>query len=351
MEQIVKLLREHSRFVIAGHIGPDEDTIGSCLGLAMALGKLGKDAAVVLEPCAAKHHIIPGQEYLYRGDGPLLPEVFIAIDCADIERLGPAQAFFNKANITVCIDHHETNKGFAEYNYIDPAASSTAEMVYGIIEILTDIDTDIATAIYAGIVTDTDGFRHVSTGSSTMAIAGRLMDTGIPFTDIYSELLHRHSFAAAKAFGMALEVCRQTMDGRIVYAYITREMLASAQAESSEMDSVVNYLMNTRGAEVALFLYERHQNAKNVTDDTLANSCEASSVSKPDDGLKKIKVSMRSRKLHVGQIAASLGGGGHRLAAGCTMVGAMDDVLRQVLEAVERELKVEGPVEHVLKSR
>ena len=391
-EQITDLLRRHDEFVIAGHIGPDEDTVGSCFALAMALGKLGKKAVVLLESHAAKHRIIPGWEYLYCGTMPLPRDIFIALDCADIERLGSAKASFEKARTTVCIDHHETNAGFADYNFIDPAASSTSEMVFRVIEALTEVDSDIATAVYAGIVADTGGFKHSYTSRSAMEIAAGLMETGIPFTEIYSEVMHRHSFAGAKAFGLALGVCETVMDGRIVYAYVTREMLAGVGADSSELDSVVEYLMNTRGAEVALFLYERHQSGKDAAEATPAGdaiscesienapmcdeiSCESTENAPVYDEIscegtanpsannhvsdaagepleqcndsaqavqppaqKKIKVSMRSRELHVGQIAASLGGGGHKMAAGCTMVGSMEDVLRQVLDILEREL-------------
>jgi len=326
--EIAKLLRQGDRFVLAGHIGPDGDTIGSCFGLAMALGKLGKKAVVVLESYADKYKIIPGKEYLYRFTAPLEMDIFIALDCADKDRLsGPARAFFDKAKTTICIDHHETNEGFADYNFIEAEASSTAEMVYTVIDALTEIDADIATAIYSGIVSDTGGFRYMSTSKSTMDVAARLMETGIPFTKIYNELMHKHTFAAAKALGLALENCKAIMDGRIVYTYITREMLTSVGAESSDMDSVVEYLMSTRGAEVALFLYERHHNAK-ATDTTVEST--------PKDGQGKIKVSMRSSGLHVGRVAASLGGGGHRLAAGCTIVGTMEDVLCQMLEVIEQ---------------
>jgi len=353
--QIAKLLQERDRFVIAGHIGPDGDTIGSCFGLAMALRKLGKKAVVMLESFAEKYNIIPGKEYLYRGTEPLEMDVFIALDCADVERLGAARAFFDKAyahkgKTTVCIDHHETNDGFAEYNFIQPQASSTAEMVFAVIEALLEysaidipidkapIDKDIARAIYAGIVGDTGGFRYSSTSRSTMSVAARLMETGIPFTDIYSEVLHKHSFEAAKAFGIALENATSAIDGRLVYTFITKEMLAAVGADSSDMDSVVEYLMNTRGAEVAVFFYERHQVKKdNVAgDDSVNPGSTAISASGIGDGSqsRKIKVSMRSRGLHVGRIAAALGGGGHRMAAGCTIVGTMDSVMRQVLESL-----------------
>ena len=320
VNQIISLLRERDMFVIAGHIGPDGDTIGSCLGLAMALGKLGKKAIVLLEPFAAKYRIIPGKKHLHHGAVDALPvDVFIALDCADVERLGFARPLFDRAATTICIDHHETNVGFAGYNFIDPAASSTAEMVFELIDAITEVDKDIATAIYAGIVGDTGGFRFISTGKPTMDIAARLMETGIPFTDIYTEMLHRHSFEAAKAFGLALGACATAMGGRIVYTYMTREMFIQVGAESSDMDSVAEYLINTRGADVALFLYEKHPKAEDATD-------------------KTIKVSMRSREFHVGKVAASLGGGGHRLAAGCTITGTMDDVLLRVLEELEREL-------------
>ena len=204
---------------------------------------------------------------------------------------------------------------------------------------ITEIDIQIAAAIYAGIIVDTGGFKYASTSRSTMEIAARLMDTGIPFTDIYSEVMHSHSFAAVKAFGLALGASKQAIDGRIIYACMTREMIASVGAESSDMDSVVEYLMNTRGAEVALFLYERHQNNK------AAGECEADAnkdagESPHDDTQRKIKVSMRSRGRHdVGRIAVSLGGGGHRGAAGCTLVGTMDGVLQRVLGVFEGEMQ------------
>jgi len=219
------------------------------------------------------------------------------------------------------------------YNLIDPDASSTSEMVLRVIEALVDVDSEIATAIYTGIVTDTGGFKYSSTGRSTMEAAVRLMETGIPFTDIYNEVMHKHSFEASKALGLALGASKLVLDGKLVYTCLTREMLVAAGADSAEMDNVVEYLMSTKGAEVALFLYERHQTVKptDAPEDPPPSS-------EPKEGTKKIKVSMRSRSLDIGQIAASLGGGGHRMAAGCAMVGTMESVLEQVLKIVEPEL-------------
>jgi len=317
MKQILKLIREHNQFVIAGHSNPDGDAIGSCYALAMALEKMGKEVHVILEPYPLKFNIIPGRKHLHAGGLEKLPNnVFIALDCADVERLNIAKLVFERSEITICIDHHETNNGFAQYNLIRPEAPATAELVLNVIENLTEIEIDkeIAVAIYAGLVCDTGGFRYQSTSDKTMGIAARLMSMGIDFTQIYSELIHIHRFAAGKAMGVALNNMSQNADGRIVYSYMTRDMLAEVGAAPSDLDGVVEYLMGTRGAKIALLVYEKHT-------------------------MPHVKVSMRSIGPNVGRVANILGGGGHCLAAGCTIAGPIDSIREQVLFLLERELK------------
>ncbi|MCL1861942.1 MAG: DHH family phosphoesterase, partial [Defluviitaleaceae bacterium] len=204
LDEILQIIREGNDFIVAGHVGPDGDSIGSCFALALALHKMGKNVQVLLEPYARKFKVIPGKEFLFSGEKESLqPEIFVALDCADSARLGePNKAVFERAKTTICIDHHNTNIGFADYNYIDPEASSASEMVFEVIEQLTTSTHDIAAAIYAGIVSDTGGFRYNATAKSTMETSARLMEQ-ISFTDIYNELMHKHRFAAGKALGLA----------------------------------------------------------------------------------------------------------------------------------------------------
>ena len=317
MKQIIELFRERESFVLAGHNGPDGDAIGSCFGLALALEKMGKKVHVALEPYPQKYNVIPGRHFMYprlTEDFPV--EVFVALDCADLERLGSAKSLFDRAEITVCIDHHETNKGFAQLNYIEPTASSTSEMVFRIIEFLTKPTADIASAIYAGMVSDTGGFRYVVTRKSTMEIAARLMDMGIPFTEIYNELMYKHRFVAGKAMGITMMNAAQSVDGRIVYSYMTRDMLADVGADPSDLDGVVEYLRDTRGALAAVLVYERH--AEN-----------------------EVKVSLRSKGPHMGRVATALGGGGHPLAAGATVVGcSIEETMARTMDLIEQEIMV-----------
>ena len=318
LDDILEIIRERENFTLAGHIGPDGDAIGSCFALAIALHRMGKNVKVVLEPFARKYEIIPGREFLFYGDiEGLVPEVFISLDCADIARLGEARNLFERAEITVCIDHHETNNGFADYNFIEPQASSASEMTYRVIENLTEPTAEIAAAVYAGIVSDTGGFRYNATAKSTMEIAARLMEM-IPFTSIYNELMHVHRFASGKALGLALENCGRTTNKKIVYTFMSREMLKSVGANQSDLDGVVEYLMGTRGALIAILVYEKGAETGQV------------------------KISLRSQGPNVGRVATELGGGGHALAAGATTEGTIEKVLRRAIKLARREVEEFG---------
>ncbi|MCL2204225.1 MAG: bifunctional oligoribonuclease/PAP phosphatase NrnA [Defluviitaleaceae bacterium] len=313
-DAIRAVLRNHQRFVISGHVNPDGDAIGSCMGLALALAKMGKEPIVVLEDFPKKFRIVPGEDFIWKKPhDELTAEVFVALDCADVKRLGTAKALFDRMPVTVCVDHHGTNDGFAQYNLIDPDASSTSEMVYNLFAPLVDIDPDIATAIYAGMVTDTGGFRYQATCETTLSNAIRMIETGIPFTEIYNELMHRHSFLSSKALGVVIANAKQALKGRIVYSSVTRQDLAAVGATPNNLDRTAEYLMCTRGAEVALFVYER-------------------------ETAPEVKISLRSHHFHVGRFAARWGGGGHQLAAGCTVVTPLEEILPILLEELEKEL-------------
>ena len=315
MKEVRKILLNNDRYLLAGHIQPDGDTVGSCMALGMALRQMGKQAIVKLDPFSSSLNIIPGRELLtdesYEHNSNT---VCIALDCASPERLGETKKLFDKSDITVCIDHHASNEGWAKFNYIEPNTSSTAEMVYRLIEPITEIGCDIATAIYAGMVMDTGGFRYNATAKSTMEIAAKLMESGVPFTDVYSQLMHMHKFLDGKALGTALYNSALLEDGKIVYSFVEAEKLKKFGAKSQNLEGTVEYLMGTRGALIAALVYERSTVAE-------------------------VKVSLRSKGPNVGNIAAKLGGGGHKLAAGATSYKSVDETLKSTLEYAVQELK------------
>ena len=312
MKKIIDIFAQHDSFVVSGHTNPDGDCIGSCFALALTLSKMGKRVGVLLEPYPSKFNVIPGSHLLITSM-PADVDVFVAVDSASRSRLGTFESAFEAAKHTVCIDHHETNVGFADVNFIEPEASSTSEMVYSIVKELVAIDTDIASAIYAGIVSDTGGFRLSLTGRSTMEVVAVLMGVGIPFTILYNELMHMHRFEAGKALGVALQNSEQHMGGRVVLTYVSLEMMAAIKANSSDLEGVVGYLMNTRDAEVAAIIYER-------------------------DGDDKVKIGLRSNGANIGKVAMALGGGGHKMAAAADFDGSIEEAKAITLELIKKEL-------------
>jgi len=332
INKIRTLIRESSHFYIAGHTNPDGDCIGACFALGLALEKIGKKARVLLEPFHHKYNVIPGQHLMYTqgtvcGPGePCLqwPEtVLICVDCADKGRLsGNAKTMAEALPCIISIDHHYSNTYFADYNYVDGKASSTCELIYRILDGFVSLDQDIATALYAGIVGDTGGFRYDSTSQGTLQAIGNLVALDIPFTDIYTELLHRRSYTEIKLFARVLEACRRNTEGSVIYACVTRQMMTGFEdapdATTQDLEGMVESLLNVRGAKVALLVYD----------------CSTDGDAK--DG--EVKVSLRSRKVNVGAIAQQLGGGGHHLAAGATVKGDIFEVCDKALSLIYKDI-------------
>jgi len=309
VDEVREFIRGHDDFCITGHISPDGDAVGSCLGLGLALEKMGKRVKVLLEPYHDRFNVIPGRHLLVddfdKGD------TLICVDCADAGRLMDSPKEFG---IALCIDHHYTNTNFAKLNFVDGTASSACEMVYRVLDGFAAIDADAAAALYAGMVSDTGGFRHNATGQATLQASAKLMATGIPFTEIYTELVHLKSYTELKLLGRVLDASKRSADGKVVYACVTKEIFAGASV--ADLEGVVEILLNTRGAKVSVLAYERE---------------------KKND----VKVSLRSRSVSVGDVALKFGGGGHQFAAGANVAGGSvfevcEKVLVEVHDALSR---------------
>ncbi len=306
-DNIIAELKRAENIVIAAHVNPDADAIGSSLGLAMALGKLGKRPRVVLEAYNSKYDVIPGKEFIYNGSLDIPMDVFVCLDCSSLARLGEAAELFLKAPVTLCVDHHLSSDKFANYNFVDSTASSTCELMYEIIKELTPPDADIASAIYAGLVTDTGGFRHGCTKQSTMIIAGQLISLGIPFTNIYNELMYRHSEAEAGIFCKALS--NMKVEYPVAFSSVSKAEMDAYGATSQDLDGIAEYLLNIRGVALSVFFYEKH--------------------------VGEVKASFRSKEVNVSEIAGQFGGGGHKNASGCTIFDSLDRAREAVLKALK----------------
>ncbi len=314
-EEIRKLIDLSDSIAISGHISPDGDAIGSCAALAMALKIMGKDVKVILDEYPEVFSIIPtGGIFVKEAEEDYLPDLYIALDSGDKERLGKNADLFDKTLHTVNIDHHVSNTLYGKVNYIDEEASSTSEIIFQFLYGYAPIDNDIAAAVYAGIIFDTGGFRHPSTTPVTMAIVSELLEYDFNFTSIYNSIFHSRKFTEAKAMGKALINLESHFDDRCVTSYITLKEMQEHGLAIDEVSEVSSYIKGISGSVVSVFFHEKENNV--------------------------FKVSMRSEPpFNVCAIAQSFGGGGHKQAAGCSVQGCLEDVFKKVIEEVEKQLR------------
>ncbi|MCL1997503.1 MAG: bifunctional oligoribonuclease/PAP phosphatase NrnA [Turicibacter sp.] len=317
IEEIRGFIDRYQNFYVLGHANPDGDCLGASFGIGMALRKMGKNVRVLVESHHSKYNLIPGRELIYSGELDVKNFAVICLDCADVKRLEPHLQKMATDLPSLCIDHHYSNVGFMDYNFVDGMASSSCEMVFNLLNGFVELDKDIATALYAGMVSDTGGFRHATTTDKTMRIAGVLTKLGVSFTEIYTEIMLLRTYTEVKLLARILEACKRCDEFRIVHVCVTTDMFknfdGTPDATKQNLDGMIEHLLNIRRATVALLIYER------------------------GDG--EVKISMRSKKINVGAIAAHFGGGGHKLAAGATVKGDIFEVESQVLPLLQEALK------------
>lgn len=315
MEKIANELKGINTVAIAGHVRPDGDCVGSCMGLYLYLKENYPDlvADVYLEQPGAQFSFLSCFEEIktvYQ-TGKVY-DLLITLDVSDKNRIGVAEEAYETARKRVCIDHHISNRGLGDVNEIRPDASSTCEVLYTLLE-EDKVSKAVAEAVYTGMVHDTGVFQYSCTSPETMRIAAKLMEKDIPFTKIVEESFYEKTYVQNQILGRCLMESILLMDGKCVIGVVKKKMMDFYHVEPKDLDGIVQQLRIIKGVEVAIFIYEV----------------------KPQE----FKVSLRSKgKVNVNEVASYFGGGGHVLAAGCTFHGSVYDVMNNLLEIIEKQL-------------
>ena len=305
-KDLIQCIEKASYILIAGHISPDGDAIGACTAMGLILKKMGKEYGVLLEEPDEKYNYMLKNIHLL----PHIPnkkcDLFISLDCADIDRLGIFKEGFTSAKTSYNIDHHISNTEYGQLNYVDANASSASEIVYDIWKASKlPMTTDIAEAIYTGMVYDTAAFKHTNTTYKTLAIASELLKYDFDFSSIIQTLFYERSFASIQLQGMAINNMESYFEHSLIVSSLSQEDFNLCNTTSNEAEGIVNVLKNIKDNKVVLFLYEKNPG--------------------------EIKVSMRSDDpYNVCEIANVFGGGGHKKAAGATIYSTLDDAKNQV---------------------
>ncbi len=311
IEQTAQFLAEHDNFIIVPHRSPDGDCTGSSSALLLALRKIGKKAKIALPSPMTERLLFIWDESYEKGD--FVPEVAVAVDVADPQMmLGLYEDVFTKAKSTVCIDHHGTNKGYADINCVKPDAAAAGEIVFSIIEELgVCIEKDIAERIFVAISDDTGGFQYSNTTDTTHRIAAKLYKTGINSADIMKLLFDTHTKSEMELLKFVTSRMQYHLGGKVCTTWVDDEALKASNAQMHNADAWIGLTRSSDGVEVGIMF-------KLISD-------------------KEIRVSLRSNKyVDVSSLARKFGGGGHVRASGVTFYEGYEDAKEKLLKELEK---------------
>jgi bifunctional oligoribonuclease and PAP phosphatase NrnA len=314
-EEIIGVIKERldrsEKILIASHIRPDGDAIGSLLGLGLALIDRGKSVKMVLvDGVAASFRHLQGSELIVKEPVGEY-DTFITVDCADFKRVGKAFENFGLPDIN--IDHHKTNENFGKLNLIEPEEVATSAILanhlpsWGL-----QITRPIADALLTGIITDTLGFRTSNTNPTALRLCAMLMETGSNMPDLYMRSLVHKSFPAARYWGAGLS--RLEQENGIVWGTLTLDDRKRAGYGGNDDADLINLISAINGNKVGMIFVEQSDN--------------------------HVKISWRALEegIDVSPIAKQFGGGGHAAAAGADVHGTLDDIQSLVLKATKERL-------------
>ena len=298
-----QLLEAAQKIVLCTHVSPDGDTLGSSLGLAMSLTNLGKEVIVYCDDLINKSFsFIPGIEMVQRPQqgSKLAADLLVVIDASSFDRIGIVGEVVEYKQL-LNIDHHISNTRFADFLYLDAKAAATGEIMCGLFqEMQWPMNKDIAECFYIAISTDCGSFRYANTTPKTMRAGAWLLEQGVNPNEI-SDKLDMRSRLTMEMLAKVLPSLTFEGDGKIAYLTITNDLYN----KDANTDSFVNYPRYIEGVEVAIMF----------------------KAVEP----KVTRVSMRSSKVDVAQVALSFGGGGHVRAAGCTIYAPVEEAREQLL--------------------
>lgn len=307
---LVDLIRQSRRILCTSHVSPDGDAIGSLLGMTWILRSLGKEVT------AALHDPIPGDFAFLPGAGDIAPpykvgsnfDLIVSLDASSIDRLGDVYQERKHAGIPLAvIDHHVTNTLFGEVNWVEPDCAATCQQVCYLAGALgASMPAALAECLLTGIVTDTLCFRTSNTTPAVLEAAMHLQQAGATLSTIVQRTLNRMPFSALKLWALVLPGM-QLEDG-VLWVTVRREQMMAAGQPDGE--SKLNSIFSTiNEADVSAVFTEK--------------------IGK--NGQPAVECSFRAKPgFNVGELALSLGGGGHPAASGCTILGGVDDVVALV---------------------
>jgi phosphoesterase RecJ-like protein len=318
IRRISEAIRQHRRFLVVTHVRPDGDAVGSLLALSFMLRKLGKEVVSY-----SQDTVPPGLDFL-PGVSDIIHhvpdlsryEVAMFVDCGELHRAGPViEESIDRVPTLINIDHH-ISKGtpFGDIFWVEPSASSTCEMLHDLAAALpVDLDPDMASQLYTGVLTDTGSFRFSNTNQRVMEVATRLVAAGAKPDVIAEHVYDSASPQRLRLLAMVLATSAFLSDNRIATAELTRKMFQETGTSPMDGEGFINHFRSVGTVEMAM-LFREEKNGM-------------------------VHVSMRSKgRVDVATLAQRHGGGGHRHAAAFRVSGSLQKLRREFTQEAMRYL-------------
>ena len=314
MKTIAEALKGSRRVVVATHVSPDADALGSSFGLALGLHRIGVEVRVAYENELPERFLplLPAELLRSSGGTSEDPDVLVVLDTASVKRVaGVDEQLLKGCPLIINIDHHVSNDNWARLNYVDAKAAATAELVIELLDELgAGIDRRLADLLYAGILDDTGMFRYSNTSPRALEAAARLVGCGAKPSELSNQLYFSVPERVFRLRALAMSGMRVELGGKVSLLTVTNKMLDEAGAQAADTEGLVDEARSVSGTVAAIFIRE------------LEEGWKASLRSKHKD-------------LDVNKIASAYGGGGHAAAAGCKLLGTQEEVEAEILKAFE----------------
>ncbi len=299
--QAKKLIEQSQTILLTTHARTDGDDLGTVLALAQELIRQNKQVYCTIKGGVPKQlKFLPGSNLVNELLSDAQFDLLIISGCSNKERC-EIEDIINLNVPVINIDHHIDNTSYGDVNIVDSSKSAVTELTYDFFSYCAwPVSSSVATCLLTGIFTDTGSFMHSNVEASTLDVASKLLLAGAHTNPIAKQTYHGKNIATLKAWGKALENSYFDSDSKVIYSILTEEDLKELNTESSAFEGLVETLNTVPEARFALLLKQ--------------------------DG-EKVKGSLRSESykgINVNQIAKLLGGGGHKLASGFSIMGKLE---------------------------
>jgi len=320
LNEVCAAIKKYNDFLITVHTSPEGDALGAEISFYNLIRKLGKNAVIINnDKVHYGYGFLPGVKLIHLLNKRLENvkfDCFVVLDCADLKRTGEVYKL-NKYNKPVLnIDHHISNQVFGDINWVDPSSSSCSEMIFKLYKKLRQrINKETALALYTGIMTDTGSFHYSNTSSFTFEAASELLKYGINVSWVYRNIYENIPLGEVKLLIRLLERIKFYCRGKIVEFRIDQRSFRARKVSIDLADQLLNFGRTIKGVQVVV-LFKENLGGKN-----------------------RLGVNLRSQgKVDVNKIASFFGGGGHKSASGCTLVGDIKKIEKSIIAKIRSSL-------------